>query len=33
MPDQKFIRPERVASAIRTLSEWRESAKSQAAMH
>lgn len=33
MPDQKFVRPERVALAIRNLAEWRGRAKSQAAMH
>lgn len=33
MSDEVFIRPQRVALAIRALAQWRGSAKSQAAMH
>lgn len=33
MADEKHIRPERVAAAIRALADWRLSAKSMPAMH
>lgn len=33
MPDKSYVQPERVAAAITNLGEWRNRARSQAAMH